>query len=71
VFGAHGVRYQPGDRVWVGRSRGSEREGPSCAISVKAPTASLWLGRKEYGPSRRASFTRAEKTTKRAEVPNL
>jgi hypothetical protein len=27
VFGAHRVRYQPGDRVWVGRSRGSERKG--------------------------------------------
>ena len=24
---AHRVRYQPGDRVWVGQSRGSEREG--------------------------------------------
>ena len=24
---AHRVQYQPGDPVWVGRSRGSEREG--------------------------------------------
>jgi hypothetical protein len=24
---AHQALYQPGDRVWVGRSRGSEREG--------------------------------------------
>jgi hypothetical protein len=27
VFGAHRMRYQAGDRVWVGQSRGSEREG--------------------------------------------
>jgi hypothetical protein len=24
---AHQALYEPGDRVWVGRSRGSEREG--------------------------------------------
>jgi hypothetical protein len=27
VSGAPRVQYQPGDLVWVGRSRGSEREG--------------------------------------------
>ena len=27
VSEAHRVQYQPGDLVWVGRSRGSEREG--------------------------------------------
>jgi hypothetical protein len=42
---AHRVQFQPGDPVWVGRSRGSEREGTvlrflgegSYSVSVAGP----------------------------------
>ena len=67
---AYHALYEPGEPVWVGRSRGSERDGASCAISAKAPTAWLSSDMRGQGLCMRASFTRAEKT-KRAEVPPL
>ena len=65
--------YQPGEAVWVGRSRGSERE----AIVVRYLGEGFYrvyvaAGGKEYEPSMKTSFTRVEKEeAKRAEVPAL
>jgi hypothetical protein len=61
----HRVQYEAGTKYGWGAREARSGRVRSCAISAKAPTVSLWPERKEYGPSRRVSFTRAKK---RAEV---
>jgi hypothetical protein len=67
----HRVPYEPGDPVWVGRSRGSEREGTVLRYLGEGFYSVAIVGAEGRGLYMKASFTRAEKTTKRAEPESM
>jgi hypothetical protein len=67
---AHQALYEPGDPVWVGRSRGSEREGTILRLFGDGYYGASIAAGKGQGLCMRVCFSRAEKM-KRAEVPDL